>query len=120
MSVWDFVKAIFAPGPGPSDAARLDGMSEGALSRSLSKLHSEERGWITISEARALFSRMDRQYAFGEMDEEGRRRIESFAAESDHTSRLEFMPVEERVYFVRKAAAGPSQAIPDSPPPTSI
>ena len=33
-----------------------------------------ERGWITLSEARALFSPMDDRYAFGEMDEVGHAR----------------------------------------------
>jgi hypothetical protein len=106
MGVWDSIKGLFAPaGPGPGDAPRLDGSSEGALSRSLSGLYPEERGWIAFSEARSLFSTMEPQYAFGEMDEAGRRRIESFAGESDHRSRLEFMPSEGRVYFVRKAHA---------------
>ena len=43
------------------------------------------------------------QYAFGETDEDGRRNIESFAAQ--HRSVINFMPVERRVYFVRDPTA---------------
>jgi hypothetical protein len=104
MGVWDSVKALFVPaGPGPADAPRLDGGNESALSQSLQRLHPAERGWITFGEARSLFSSADAQYAFGETDEAGKRRIESFAGERDHGSQVEFMPLEERVYFVRKA-----------------
>ena len=83
----------------PPDARKLDGRTEAALARSLSALPPEERGWITPAEARTLFSTKDAQYAFGETDEDGRTRIEAFAAQ--HRSVINFMPVEERVYFVR-------------------
>jgi hypothetical protein len=46
-----------------------------------------------------LFSTKGAQYAFVEMDQEGRRNIESFAAQ--HQSVINFMPVEGRVYFAR-------------------
>jgi hypothetical protein len=52
----------------------------------------------------ALFSPMDDQYAFGEMDQVGRMRLAAFAAESNHRSDFDFMPVEGRVYFTRKEA----------------
>jgi len=48
-----------------------------------------------------LFSTKDEEYAFGETDDDGRRNIESFAAQ--HRSVINFMPVEERVYFVLTA-----------------
>ena len=83
----------------PPDAMKLDGTTEAALVRSLSALPPEERGWITFAEARVLFSAKGAQYAFGETDKDGRRNIESFAAE--HQSVINFMPVEGRVYFVR-------------------
>ena len=87
----------------PPDAIELDGKTEATLARSLSALPPDERGWITFAEARILFSTKDAQYAFGETDRDGRRNIESFAAQ--HRSTLNFMPVEGRVYFVRDPTA---------------
>ena len=87
----------------PPDAIELDGKTEATLARSLSALPPDERGWITFAEARILFSTKDAQYAFGETDRDGRRNIESFAAQ--HRSTINFMPVEGRVYFVRDPAA---------------
>jgi hypothetical protein len=52
--------------------------------------------WITLVEARILFSTKAAQYAFGETDQNGRRNIESFAAQ--HQSVINFMPVRGRVY----------------------
>jgi hypothetical protein len=69
----------------------------------LAALSSGERGWITFAEARTLFSTKSDQYAFGEQDDAGRRNIESFAAQ--HRAAINFMPVEERVYFVRDPTA---------------
>ena len=83
----------------PPDAMKLDGTTEAALARSLSALPPDERAWITFAEARTLFSTKDAQYAFGETDDDGRKNIESFAAE--HQVVINFMPTEERVYFVR-------------------
>ena len=85
------------------DATKLDGTTEAALARSLSALSPDERGWITFAEARILFSTKGVQYAFGEVDQDGRRNIESFAAQ--HRSIISFMPVEGRVYFVRGPTA---------------
>jgi hypothetical protein len=92
----------------PPDSMKLDGTTEVALARSLSALSSDERGWITFAEARILFSTKDAQYAFGETDDDGKRNIESFAAQ--HQSIINFMPVEGRVYFVRDPTAATSVA----------
>ena len=54
---------------------------------------------IRLSETRMLFSTKGAEYAFGETDDDGRKNIESFAAR--HRSAINFMSVEERVYFVR-------------------
>src|SRR5262245_62206486 len=89
---------LFGTGDNPPDATKLDGTSEAALARSLSALPPDERGWITFAEARLLFSTKGAQYAFGETDDDGRRKIDSFAAQ--HRSVINFMPVEGRVYFV--------------------
>ena len=86
-----------------SDAMKLDGTNETTLARSLSALPAEERGWITFAEARTLFSSERAEYAFGELDQDGRKNIESFAAQ--YHSAINFMPVEERVYFVRDPTA---------------
>jgi hypothetical protein len=86
----------------PSDAMKLDGTSEATLARSLSALSPDERGWITFAEARSLFSTKSAQYAFGETDEDGRKNIDSFAAQ--HRAVFNFMPVERRVYFVKNVA----------------
>jgi hypothetical protein len=83
----------------PPKAKNLDGTTEATLARSLSALPPDARGWITFAEARVLFSTKGAQYAFGETDQNGRRNIESFAAQ--HQSVVNFMPVKGRVYFVR-------------------
>src|SRR5262245_56416278 len=83
----------------PPDAAKLDGTTEAALARSLSALPPGERGWITFTEAASLFSAERAEYAFGELDQDGRKAIESFAAQ--HHSAINFMPLEARVYFAR-------------------
>jgi hypothetical protein len=90
-----------ADAAGPPDAMKLDGTTEAALARSLSELPPDERGWITFAEARILFSTKDAEYAFGETDDDGRRNIETFAAQ--HQSVINFMPIEGRVYFVPRS-----------------
>jgi hypothetical protein len=84
----------------PLDATKLDGTTEATLARSLSALPPDERGWITFAEARTLFSTKGAQYAFGETDEDGRKNIETFAAQQRFV--INFMPAEGRVYFVRE------------------
>jgi hypothetical protein len=75
--------------------------NEAELSTSLTRLHPGKSGWITCQEARLLFSPMDQDYAFGEMDDVGKSNLASFAARSEHRSSYSFMPMEERVYFTR-------------------
>ena len=89
-----------ADAAGPTDVIRLDGTTESARGRAVSALPQGERGWVTFAEARILFSNKDTQYAFGEADEDGRTSIEAFAAQ--HRSVINFMPVEGRIYFVRR------------------
>ena len=104
MGITSLIGKLFgADVPPPPDTARLDGTTEAALARSLSALPPDERGWITFAEACILFSTKGAQYAFGETDRDGRRNIESFAAQ--HRSIINFMPVEGRVYFVRDPTA---------------
>ena len=105
MGILDSIKSFIASGiadtPGPP---RLSASSEPALSASLRALPAGERGWITIREARALFSRMDDQYAFGEMDDQGKANLAAFAARIEHRSTFDFIPVEGRLYFTRTAS----------------
>ncbi len=94
-----FIRKLFGAGAAaPPDVARLNGTSEAALARSLSTLPSDGRAWISFAEARTLFSTKGDQYAFGETDDDGKRNIESFAAQ--HQCSIRFMPLEGRVYFV--------------------
>jgi hypothetical protein len=103
MGIWKTIKTAFGT-PEPPDARRLNAVNEETLVASIKALPVGERGWITLSEARALFSPMDDQYAFGEMDEMGRTNIAVFAAESEHRSTLDIRPAEERVYFTRRSS----------------
>ena len=83
----------------PADARRLPATSERALSSSLKNLLQGERGWVTLSEATRLFSTEEPAYAFGEIDDDGKRRLRVFAAAC--RSEVQFMPTEGRVYFQR-------------------
>ena len=94
-----YQKAIRGGAAAPPDATKLDATTEAALARALSALPPCERRWITFAEARNLFSTERAEYAFGELDQTGREKIESFAAQ--HQSAMNFMPLEARVYFVR-------------------
>ena len=105
MGIWKTIKAAFGRGTStPPDARRLSAVDELALSASLRALPVGEWGWITLSEARALFSWMDDQYTFRETDEQVKASLAAFAAQSEHRSTFNLMPVEGWVYFTRKAA----------------
>jgi hypothetical protein len=102
MALRDWLKTRFgAASASPTDLPRLSGMTEATLAAALRKLPVGERGWITLPEAARLFSSERRDYAFGEMDEPGKARLERFAAE--HRSFPEYMPTEGRVYFTRQS-----------------
>jgi hypothetical protein len=103
MGLWETLRSAFEFFPViPADVRRLNANSQSALSSSLKTLPAGGRGWISFAEARSLFSTMDDQYAFGEMDEQGRANLASFAAEREHESTFDFMPTEGRLYFTRK------------------
>jgi hypothetical protein len=108
MGLWDWWKSLLLQGsPSAPPARRLDGRSKTLLAASIKTLPYETPGWITNKEAKQLFSSMDDEYAFGEMDEAGKGNIADFAAHVTPRCSFEFMPVEGRVYFMRKADAGP-------------
>lgn len=105
MGLWEAIKSIFSPVPlASTDTRRLNASSRTALSSSLKILYEGEGGWISFAEARSLFSAMEDQYAFGEMDEDGKAKLASFAAEPEHRSTFDFMPLEKRLYFTRGKA----------------
>jgi hypothetical protein len=76
---------------------KLDASSKATLASAISQLPPQDRGWITFEEASRLFSNMQPQYAFGEMDDEGKQNLEKFAREVSRE--FEFWPNENRLYF---------------------
>jgi hypothetical protein len=103
MGLQSWLKSLFGGRANASPPPRrLDGRSKALLAASIKLLPIEEPGWITNKEAKALFSPVEDQYAFGEMDEVGKQNIASFAASIGEGCLFEFMPVEERVYFIRQ------------------
>ena len=102
MGLGDLLKRILKSSDAtPADVQRLPASSEAALASSLNRLSVGERGWIMIADAARLFSTADPDYAFGEMDDEGKHRLAEFAAKSRGDP--QFMPTQGRVYFTRKA-----------------
>jgi hypothetical protein len=72
------------------------------LASAISQLPPEDRGWIALDEAGSLFSNMPSQYAFGEMDDDGKQNLERFAR--DVAREFEFWPNENRLYFTARKA----------------
>ena len=87
----------------PPAPRRLDGSSKILLAASLKTLPEGAPGWITMKEAATLFSQEGDAYAFGEMDEPGKAALAAFASASGNVQ-FEFMPVQGRLYFMRKAS----------------
>ena len=102
MGIMDWAKKMYGTsGAAPADLRGLSAVNEGALASSLRTLRVGERGWITMADAARLFSAKEPQYAFGEMDDAGKLRLEEFSAK--HRCSAEFMPTEGRLYFRRNA-----------------
>jgi hypothetical protein len=76
---------------------RLDATNKATLAASINQLLPGDRGWISFEDASRLFSNMQPQYAFGEMDDEGKQNLEKFAR--DVSREFEFWPSEQRLYF---------------------
>jgi hypothetical protein len=80
------------------------GVSVHVVSDTILSLHAlvtGAKGWITLEEAQHLFSPMDEaQYAFGELDDEGKSKLGSFAAQNH--CKIDLMP-EGRIYFTRQS-----------------
>jgi hypothetical protein len=99
FAAW-FRKFFGGAGVSPADLSKLSATSEATLALSICKLQRGERGWISLPEAAHLFSNEETLYAFGEMDDEGKRRLGDFAAQCN--SEIHYAPTETRVYFRRK------------------
>src|SRR5215204_1441830 len=103
MGIWTQIKSFFARRDFAMLSARnLDGSSEPALAASIRGLPPGVRGWITVKEGQSLFSPMESEYAFGEMDDFGRSNLASFAARADNRADIDFRPAEGRIYFTRR------------------
>ena len=103
MSLLGRLKVLFSRGSiQPPSSRQLDGRSKALLMASIKVLPYDESGWITMKEAKALFSPKDDECAFGEMDEVGKGNLAAFAAGATPPCLFEFMPVENRVYFLPK------------------
>jgi hypothetical protein len=83
-------------------ARELDASSKTALMTAISQLPPQDRGWITLEEAGRLFSKMPSQYAFGELDDDGKQNLERFGR--DVSREYEFWPNENRLYFTARKA----------------
>lgn len=96
MGLWERLMSLFSSAVGAT--IRLDGSSENALVTSLTRLSPAQTGWITINEARRLFSSdPDSVTSLGEYDRDGILALGSFAANYRVTPRKEG----DRVYFTR-------------------
>jgi hypothetical protein len=102
LGLFDYLTAFFRDGAPPPAPHRLDAKSKTALAASLKTLLEGEPGWITMKEAKTLFSQEGDAYAFGEMDEAGKADLAAFASASGNVQ-FEFMPVEGRLYFRHNA-----------------
>jgi hypothetical protein len=103
LGLFSKINAFLGAGDSPSpDVRKLEASSENQLSTSLQALPTGEKGWISLRDAWHLFSQVNEEEAFGEMDVAGKRRLDDFAAYSTHRSEVSFMPSEGRVYFTRK------------------
>jgi hypothetical protein len=103
MVVWDRITSLLTSRPAESALSdpRLSARNESELSASIQELRPGARGWITVKNAGSLFSLMGNEYAFGQMDDKGRAKLEAFAAQDQHRSELTLMLAEKRVYFTR-------------------
>jgi hypothetical protein len=91
-------RSLFLGRATPNAPRRLDGRSKTLLAASMKILADDEPGWITIKEEVSLFSPRRDQSVFSEMDEVGKKNLASFAY--DAGCLFEFMPTENRVYFI--------------------
>jgi hypothetical protein len=101
MALSNWFKSLLGSDVAVPDRKRLKATSEADLSSALGQLPIGETGWIALHDAQKLFSSMGAEYAFGEMDEQGRANLAAFASTPRHRSTFDIMPTEGRVYFTR-------------------
>jgi hypothetical protein len=85
-------------------AHRLDGRSRAFLAASFRPLRDGEPGWITMQDARKLFSLVEDSHALGENDKLGNANLAAFASALD--AQIEVAPSAGRLYLMRKATNG--------------
>jgi hypothetical protein len=81
---------------------RLDGRSRALLAASFRPLRDGEPGWITMQEARKLFSPVEDRDAFTETDKLGNTNLAAFASALGEVQ-FKFAPTAGRLYLVRNA-----------------
>jgi hypothetical protein len=101
MPLPKWLKSFLGSDVAVPDRKRLNTTSEADLSGALKQLPIGETGWIELRDAQRLFSSAGPEYAFGDMDEQGRARLATFASNPRHRSTFDIMPTEGRVYFTR-------------------
>src|SRR3954454_2155377 len=99
---WTWLQKLFGTSPTDAEApdVHLKATSQTALARALHRLKSGQRGWVTIAQAGPLFSADDTN-PLGEMDDDGRRALEIFAAKQRHRSTPTLERSTRRIYFTR-------------------
>jgi hypothetical protein len=85
-------------------AHRLDGRSRALLAASFRRLRDSEPGWITMQEARKLFSSVEESHALNKNDKLGNANLAAFTSALE--AQIEFARSAGRLYLVRKAASG--------------
>jgi hypothetical protein len=89
---------ISLPRPSSGGRIRLNAASEAALGLSLRQLSPGQRGWITIAEARQLFSSERDGHGLTGWDEPDIHAVNEFAAQKRSTARRHG----DRVIFTRQ------------------
>lgn len=100
--MWTWLAKLFGNSPAAEEApgVHFKAGSQTALSRALHRLKSGQRGWVTIAEAGPLFSAGETS-PLGDMDDDGRRALETFAAKQRHRSTPTLERSTRRIYFTR-------------------
>jgi hypothetical protein len=101
--MWTWLQKLLGSSRAETEQApdvHLKATSQTALSRALHRLKSGQRGWVTIAEAGPLFS-ADDVNPLGEMDDDGRRALDRFAAKQRHRSTPTLDSSTRRIYFTR-------------------
>src|SRR3954452_18016780 len=101
--MWTFLQKLLGESRAETEQAHdvhLKATSQTALSRALHRLKSGQRGWVTIAQAGPLFS-PDDVSPLREMDDDGRRALERFAAKQRHRSTPTLDSSTRRIYFTR-------------------